>query len=80
MPFPSDQRCPSDKFWATIYTYVWWLLTKIPFGEQYAQWLQLRHPINAYKVGMVSTFLTFLAKIFSVSELAILFVVHVLDR
>ena len=33
---------------------VWWLLTKLPAGEQYSQWLQLRHPINLHKVNGTS--------------------------
>jgi len=44
-----DQRAPGDKFWAAVWTQVWWLLTKLPAGEQYSQWLQLRHPINLHK-------------------------------
>ena len=50
MPAPVDQRCPENKFWANVFNQVWWLLTRLPYGENYAKWLQLRHPINAHKV------------------------------
>jgi len=49
MPAPVDQRCPESKFWADIFNQVWWMLTKLPYGESYAKWLQVRHPINAHK-------------------------------
>jgi len=46
-----DQRSPPDnKILSLIWTQVWWILSKIPIGENYCGWLQLRHVINLYKV------------------------------
>jgi len=44
-----SERAPGDQFWANVWSQVWWLLTKIPYGEEYSSWLQLRHPINLHK-------------------------------
>ena len=66
MPAPVDQRSPPGGWqqvssvvkWGyvtpataqTAWTWVWWLLTKLPYGEKQAEWLQLRHAINLHKV------------------------------
>jgi len=42
-------RAPASPFWNSIYTNVWWMLTQLPWGEEYAEWLQIRHPINLHK-------------------------------
>merc|ERR1712110_82046 len=46
-----DQRPPPDnKILSLVWTQVWFILSKLPFGKEYSQWLRLRHAINLYKL------------------------------
>merc|ERR1712154_489972 len=48
MPSPVTQRSPEGP-WQQVWENVWWLLTSLPYKEEYKSWLQLRHAINLHK-------------------------------
>jgi len=48
MPSPVTQRSPEGP-WQQVWENVWWLLTSLPYKEEYKSWLQLRHSINLHK-------------------------------